>query len=583
MKKGSRMKSVKSFLLIGLVCLAVFSEAWAREFRSPLPMIRGVMQCPIEPYKEDTTWTYEGWVGAYARNSDRAYKNGTDTEPLSTILFGQECFRIVDSLANKGDGVLAPSNPFAVISALRPDFAYNENGVVVGLKIERKLNNHLRLGFRTAVPFRNIWGIPTPCSYGSCACMQGANLTIDDVVFNDVESQDGATYKDAFAYRLDFLAALTNTDYPPNLVEPLITFTPPVQTTLNDFKLGAASASPGVQPAPGVHVKRSASNPPALPFGATSSVVLASPIVSADGSIPAGQQQRGRFDTTTDYTPLGSSDASMSQLWVVPTFSDDGQTISNEANTLRDMVERRINDIEFDSAAEFLTSKGICYAQTVNTGVGDWDMQMYLAYDVFEWWLARGLIGVRWPTGERIHNPNVLLKFPTGNNGHFELLLGIENYARLFDWFGVHLNADYNFVFNREEAINAAFYGSCVKNIGPCTAADIHWGYFNLKAGLTFFHPQNDCMGFDVTYDFYAKTHDRIKFKCNSLTDFFGNCSATSGETAARLTNQFGHTIRGEVFYQYKELYICGGATHVFAGKNMPRESDVYLMFKLEF
>jgi hypothetical protein len=129
--------------------------------------------------------------------------------------------------------------------------------------------------------------------------------------------------------------------------------------------------------------------------------------------------------------------------------------------------------------------------------------------------LAELVLGVRFPTGttkNSCNNPyRAIAKL--GNGEHFEVKLGANFAWDACKWFSLKLDLSYNFVLEGKEQRAAVFAGSTVKNIGPCTDADVDWGYFIGRLDFQFVHPKTCCLSTVMGYEIYYKTEDHLTFK----------------------------------------------------------------------
>lgn len=564
-----------------MVGMVFGGQLLGREFRTPLPWVNGIAHYPLDNLDQESDWSFEGWAGAYSRTADRAYKNGTNTTTLARLLFCQECFRVSDSFANRGANANCP-NPFVKLATVVPEFKYDEQGVVLGGRVERKINSRFRAGLRTAIPFRRISTSRIASKY---ACdFKGSATKLEDVVKFNRESHNGAMAQERWAFRLDILSALTNQDYPAAGQASLVNFAAPIRIDTN--QAGASSTS-WLEGTPGLHVKRSVDgSAPSLPCGELRQNVDGLPVLSGDGTAPAADDARAIFDTTTNYAALGGNLAAQSTLWVVPTITDDGTQDSQEANDLRARFEDRMKHLESSGNTDickFFEENCLCFDDQSTSGVGDWQWDAYVGFEPTDWIYVNGVIGFSFPTAGSICNPGRLFLMPRGNNGHYELKLGLESGWSLLEWLAVRADASYTFAFKDEERINASFCGACVKNLGPCTVADIGWGTFHGRLAATIFYPKHLDAGFTIGYELTAKSKDTISFRNHSVKDFCGSCEKLDNCVAERCSDRLSHVIRGEFFYRHNSWYVSAGASHVFAGRNAPRESDIFARLSLEY
>jgi len=340
--------------------------------------------------------------------------------------------------------------------------------------------------------------------------------------------------------------------------------------------------------------------------------------VAADGSIATGP--RAMFINSQDYRILGADRDAQSKIFVVPVYeSEPGQGENTyffaESVIIMNAVEEAINDLEqlgVMTAEQYFYNQGIHFCQDDScvsgrtAGVGDMDLDFYVAYDYDEDSWGKFMFGAVFPTGRKIDDPGMLLRQPTGNNGHFEIMIGLQGGVKLSKWFGLTADVKYNNVFAATEWRAAPFKGATIKNIGPKIKAKIKWGYFTGHIDLTVFHPENQNLGFSIGYEPYVKRCDKVCALCScegsattalelplkgtcctTLSSIEGTTCAILNSTAKELdasileknTKRISHKLRGSVFHRWNYCEIFAGASRVIGGKNIMREAEGHVGF----
>lgn len=574
-------------VLVPILMFVASTGLMARELRTPWSLERGYMHAPIpRPTDCDTRWNYDTWAGALHKESNKAFKDkqtfGTD-DSLAGIVFGKNSFIGLDAFA---PGTISPANPFLAFAHITPRFDYRENSAYFGFAVERAFgcDRQWRAGFRASIPFRSI---KVELDSGPCC---DTEESLGDVALKQDERISTAAaplsplvqvIQDSFAYRLDFLASLflTQAGVPPH--EPLVKFHNPNNNdiTINDIRVSDFTQNP-------IHViQRIDGTPPENNFSEYQPVVNALPFVGANGSGP-GNNQRARFSQAINYTPLGSNVPAQRQLWIVPTDANDGAgnlEMRADAQSIRSKVEDLLENIQGLSALGFFEDHGVFFNTQHVVGAGDLNTEIYFNR---EWcnFFFEGSVGVRFPTGVKVKDPGkVLTIFSTGNNRHFETKLGILGTWQPQVWFIARADAFWSHAFAQSERVGAPFKGATVKNIGPTINADISWNYFQGHIDANFFVPCNPRVGFMFGYEWYVKTKDHVSLDQSSATDFLGAVQPLDPTVLEMRTKVISHKVRTEMFHQGDYWELFGGWTHVFAGRNAPKETDWHLGFAAYF
>lgn len=571
------MKTAHYMRLLCGTLVGVCMTQYARELRTPLNLQRGPFYVQYEMDFDDERifdwWDVDLWGGGYHKTAFDAYSNcdGTCTVPLANIFFCSPTFTVQQAFANST--VVVPGNPFVNIALFSPQLTYNEDGIVLGTQIQRRFSNdRWRAGLRAVLPLRRI-----EVRVDSL----GAEATegIEAVGARRNELLNGVEYDDVYAYRLDFLSAL-----PITLLtgDKLVNYANPL--TSNHITIGGADITDAnFNP---VHVieRTDGTLPASLQWTDLESDPV--PFVNADGSGIAPNTQ-GRFNSATNYTPLASNIAAQRQLYVVPTVNDPQSTnllTLPSGDPIRTAIGNALRNVTNESALDFLTAAGVDLGTYHTVGIGDFDTELYVGYDVHEQFYIEGAFGVRWPTGKRNRDPQkVFSAIARGNNGHFEVRGALTGIWRPRQWFASRVFASYSGVMERDEQIAATFSGATIKGIGSTTTASIKWGFFWGTIDFTFYHPKCQDVGFDVGYEAYVKQHDDVEFCSTSATDFVGQAHVLSPCLAECSTRVISHKLRLEAFYNWYCASLFAGFSHVFAGANAMRESEWHLGMEIRY
>ncbi|MBT4595075.1 hypothetical protein HOD08_04335, partial [bacterium] len=111
----------------------------------------------IDEPKEDRK--IKVWASNFMRYASRAYKtHGTDTEELSSLIFGKSDFDIAEAFPDcYVTNASELYNPLLRTAAIRTRAEYTENSVLIGGRIVFPMAaGRGRLGIRTVIPFRKV-------------------------------------------------------------------------------------------------------------------------------------------------------------------------------------------------------------------------------------------------------------------------------------------------------------------------------------------------------------------------------------------------------------------------------------------
>ncbi len=590
-------------------CMAVS----AREMRTPLPLYKGYIHYPVDRNRVIENCLYldiNVWGAGYARSAINGYGPGRDkkdcncptTTPvgcgdsrkveLAALLFGKADFRLAETFAGAVVGA-AVNNPFISISTLSPRFDYREMGAFFGCDIIQRFGceDRWRSGVRARLPFRDI-----EQELKANSDIVGETLEDVYVVRQETNTFSGApvTNSQVYAARLDFLSSLKRIAFTANGgTENLVIYNNSSkgnEMTIGDQKVsgGLSSANAPINTAPFVAgIQSNSGEVPASVRWADTPQSSAS-VIGANGA-GLSNLQRGRFVNDVNYATLGTDSAAQSGLWIVPNVDPTTGLVLGGGNTVGTEISQSVSALNSSSIAGFIKEKGIDFGSGRTKGLGDFDVELFVGYDP-EWcfchcedFWGEFQLGMRAPTGKKVRDPLKPLLQPTGNNGHFEFRPGIA--AGCKHWGDIYLNFDltYSWVLKAREKLAAAFEGASIQNIGPEIDGKVSWGYFWGHVNLTFLHPHSKNFGLTIGYEAYVKQRDKIHFDCTQAFDFNGNLQTLDAKLLTCNTNRVANKIRAELFFACDCCNIFAGFSQVFSGKNITRDTDLYLGLNVNF
>jgi hypothetical protein len=617
----------KSFIRVAALCSVVSSSVVhaTAQFRSPLSYEnRGVMHYELKPVRDtwwfdsvasedckEHCWTFDLWSVIYGRSANKAFfsdsvdcdgkfKNKTtrDTTTLSQLWFGIDTpaasFTGLQTLAGgqvSNLGVLSDNSALGW-SQITPNFKYTESGLAWGFDARKNFgkDNRWYVGKRANLPFKVIEVKQCPTANGQVS--EG----LEDVALTRLLGNDiGASPTQfEYAYRLDFLSTLASA----YAAGPVLVATPLVQYT--DGSPTAGNMTIGGQDVTGPNagtfdgsippvyaVRRTDLTAPAVPYRKQYTQVTGQ--VAPDGS-GGGNNAVLFFAQSTDYIDgLGQSPAAQSELWIVPRRLDSTDTLTTGAQAIGNIVQSLINinsgTINQTAADIFLTQGGIDLAACERrVGLGDLNAEMYVGFQQDTWFMD-GIIGVLFPTGKTDSDVSRIYLQTTGNNGHFEIKLGLEGGWNPKEWFAFRWDAAYHHAFQRTEQRAASFAGTTVRNIAPAIDVKVQWNYLVLHTDFNFFHPCNPDLGAVISYELFAKQNDRVRLSCpdtacgvaGNALDLLGQSGPLDLSLMEERTDSMTHKIRGEVFHRVAFAELFAGASQIIAGRNAMKETEVHL------
>ena len=616
MGKKRRAMQKQLLSLLGMVSFGTSSllNAYGSDVRTPLSgySIYGpthYLLDPVEPVPGDyLTWTM--WKEYYERRASKTFRKDdcecpagslndvtTETAPLSALFFGKDTFRGEEAFFG-GMLVDTPAPPALIFSQIRPRFEYQEWGVFTGVNVyhafKRSDNGAWRAGLSLSLPIKLI----EVNQRVGCGTEEPLSESLDDVRQLKIEDIGDGAFEQVFAYRLDFLTALQLPNGAPmvvygdgtvanrtmvagyvvagnadNVDSSAVNGNVPIHVLGRpDGTIPPVDASPGNQALGGVPYAAERTIPPAI-----------NNVLPADGTLAENDRaffQQAGFDYAAN---LALDRDAQGRLFVVPRA--DGEAITDDAVTIMNIVEEVLaNGIGDETAVEFFDRCCIRFCNSVSTvGVGDFDTTGYIGYHADSGSFFDIQFGARWPTGKKNDDARRLLFVQPGNNGHIELHVGAIGGWRPNDWFALSLDAMYSHVFRGIEHRAATFEGATVVNIGPLVDANVSWNYFVAHIDFNFFHPRNRDLGTEIGYEFFVRSKDKLRYCQDTAVDCLDRNLPIDECLAASLSKSQSHKIRGETFYRigFGEIFI--GASQVFAGKFVMKESEWHVGMQIWF
>ncbi len=626
-----------------LTALAVFSAAYATEMRSPWISERGPIRYVFEKGNPDR-YSLDFWATGYCKFAHKAFlKHGTDTHPLTSLFFNKSEFKLSELFADVNNFQNEKHNPYIYIVNLYPRATYFDWGMALGGRFEYPVyEDKGRVGLRLSIPFRNVrierddeaernatgqQDTVLKRAYRKAQTVRNAagngTLTDQDIWAGAINAEllrqlprvgaAGALVRGLYA-----TAANTNYVWATNyggyanlgaaeVGAPLvITYHPRSNKTLPRGKLGAIKFAANARDHNNGndlderdHL-RDDFNPDAL---ANDFQVLPGPTTQAPGpltQLPTTGQgfQESRFyvmhaDGPADYTNFPV--AQWENIWFSTAHANDGGRIGGadaQINAIFEALDEYPEDV-----TEWLWDNDFMFATNQRTGLGDIDLDLFYEHTFSDEWIGEVMLGIRFPTGANDDYYGNPYKAHLGNGEHFEIKLGGLMAWQPVDWMNAKIDLCVSFALEATEQRCAVFQGSTIKNIGPKADADVDWVSFTGRLDFNFFHPKTKDISSLIGYEFYYKGEDNIDFKQSTMETWLGkkwNATTRKYDTddnrtldpklAENNTEAIGHKVRFEGRYQANQwLELFAGGSYVFAGQNLPRETDCHAGANVKF
>lgn len=573
--------------------LLVAGVAAAREIRTPLPTLWGFTHYPVHYHWErdssdDSCWNWDLDANAvgYSRSADKAYRKDRCKEEFSTLIFGKSDFRFGEAYPDARVAAdQLTNNPFVDLSTIKPRFEYRENGAIFGLQAGAVMtwcDTDYRFGLRAKMPFRDIEVSDT------CAMSDLSGEELGDL-WQVRKEKNGTIENLVYAGRLDFLTRLNRVAAFGQMVEYGTEADANNRTEISAQVVSSDGFNDGIPPIALLYNEQGKISTSGNWSAKTNAITGFLP-ASGAGSASERYMFKGYDAATpaigTDYTALGVDTVAQSKLFVVPSLMNAANgEIAAAAKTIRSSVEIAMQNL--DSLDDFISEQGLSFCNGRQKGFGDLDLELYLGRN---WGCEDALwtdvmFGVRFPTADRLCNCKALLAQPLGNNEHWELRGALAAGYDICDWVKFMIDGSYSWALKHKEQVAAPFKGAKIANIGPCIDADIKWDYFLGHADLTFF--ANDCCGLDIGYELYHKRCDSVCLCASTALPLGYTAGTTKYSLDSNIlranTERTAHKARVSVFTTLGDCTLEGGWSHTFAGKRIPRDTDLYLNLGVAF
>ncbi len=619
--------------MLGLVLAGAGTmQAW-QETRTPLSLFEGYMHYPLDRDREDLNdWNLDThfWTGAYWRSANKAYGNDcnqnnicsagnattiitttkgqiaipnacctscgpTQKESLASLYFGQSTFTFEQAFANAFIPNGSNINPFVILTPVTINVDYREQGVWFGATFSGRFGceKQWNTGVRIRAPFRDIKVEPL-CGNPITNAAVSENASNLDNLFQQrkesIEVGNLAATQNTFAARLDLLDVLNRVSFNVNgNAVPLVVYpATDIQIASQNMSGGITQAGTPTINAPSVSFIESANS--TLPSSVRWADVPSngSTVVLGDGS-GLSNLERGRVASDVSYAALSGNHTAASKLYVVPNVGDVGDTnqalLLPAAQTIFTNITTALEALgsNGNSIADFVSQVGLnpCYGTT--SGFGDLNFEFFFGHDWKDWGYLEGRLWVTAPTGVKVKNPLNILKFPTGNNGHPEVGLGIAGGIEKLRYLAFNFDAYYIWVTPASNNVAAPFAGATVKNIGPCVPGKTSWQYGIIDLNVNIINPCCECMGVMFGYEAYIKSRDKLTLCTSSTMDWAGNVEPLNACVYTADTDRVANRIRTETFFHGECITTFLGFEATVSGKNIPQEVDFHIGLDVYF
>ena len=442
----------------------------------------------------------------YRQVAKRAYDDHGDmlrNGSIAALAFSGESFLASDALANSSAATF--TNPWLTISRFSPRLYHHEWNITPYIDCAYvSACRPLKVGIRFEAPYRVVKRcVQEPFNDYSChGSGQLGNITTADVLRS---MPDGT-----FAYRLDVLSRFPYDIAAPGNTVALVNY---YDDTFNGNPLTISNqdcTDTGGNPV----VVAPALCSPSSPYGMSESAAASASILPANGAVYANNKQR--FGSGINYTPLGNSIANQSMLWVEPAIDESTGIPVASARIIRTHVTELIE--EFGSSAEdFFTRNGFFFDSVKKHGFSDGMAELYATYQGDHWCSIEAGLRCGFPFAKK-SNPYRVFDISLGTNGHYQggVVLRTQLQQSCFVLLGC---AELLHVFGARECIAIPFVGSSA--LGLSTMADVRvsydWYRLALQGGFNTEH-----FALQPLYELSATSLPDVCAKNNEYADLFG-------------------------------------------------------------
>lgn len=609
-------KNLQKLMLAGVL---VTTTAYATEIRTPWLSSRGPIRYSFDKLHE-CSGNMNWWSAMHTKEANKAFlKHGTKSKELSALIFNQSTFTLDQTLPNSTVPLNSQNyNPFLSTTSVSPRVAYTEYGMTMGGSIDWPVwCNKGRIGLRVSIPFRRIemerkdndlCDAENPLDDLVKENVLKINRASDGVL--DAASADDIVVK---AYRMDLLTALRNANNSAIMVGDATGIkifgtqiggatpeTSPTAITITD------PANPGLNTPLNYAFQLSDGNNIGSSVSEFQAAAIVPIVTNTYAPLPVDATTVSYFAAGTSYlNTLGSQEFADNKAttWLIfrrqtdsPDPEDFGAGVANDAG-LGGGVARGIDNLlqQFnENAFCFLQKQGFALDDTIRSGLGDIDLDLFYEHAFSDEWVGELAVGVRIPTGSGRDYYGNPFKMQLGNGEHWEIkLFGLMAWQALC-WMNIKIDASYNFVLENTEHRMAAFKGATIKNFGPRADADVDWGYFIGHFDFNFTHPKTSKIRSMFGYEFVYKTKDHLTFKQSAMESFLGgsivngvlvaNPQPLDNNLASKGTESIAHKVRCETSVDVNKYFeIFAGASTTFAGQNIMKDRDLHGGFNVRF
>lgn len=590
-------KTIKQRLVAASVLGSMSFAAHAFEVRSPWLSERGPLAYVFETEKDDK-YSLHIWKAFHNKSANKAFKaHGTKTEPLTSLYFGKADFRMTEIFADSKVPLESENYITALrLATLHPRAQYNERGVTVGGRFEYPVyENKGRIGVRASIPFRCV-EVEREDFSGTPGNGDLSDIVVSSYGVSSAVGTQGADLLYAESIRLDALEALRNSSEANSFVK------------YEDSTFGGVLQNhAGGEKDENLVIRYIKANGVPRFNPAESTVDIADDVV--DIAVDTKFQEGVNYVLPNPAVPALAKYADTAEKTVCERLKDqelkshlwvskfkEGTDIGTDT-PLDDALDMGITHLQFlqENAYGWLNDRGVAFNSERRTGLGDIDIDLFYEHRFFDELVAELMIGLRLPTGGSSKYNASPYHPRLGNGSHLELRLGALLAYQPLEWMNMKLDMYYSFALENTEHRPAAFKGAQVKGLGPEAEAKVDWGYFVGRFDFNFFHPQTKSISSMIGYELFAKQKDHVKFKKSKIASWLGRKPDATGEfvedladldcaVAEKGTDSIGHKVRGEAAYRvnkYLEFFV--GGSYLFAGKNIPNESDCHGGFRVNF